>query len=241
MKLRKIAAMILCTAVRQSLPGSQEWGQAMLRELDFVEGDAAALSWALGSASSLMKARLLPQKLGPLTSLAGVPLRADALMKATRMRTLAGSAGSIFVAIFITLNFFNFPSLLQRIGEGMIVVGALYMLYQVYIGRGRTAPSGASASAREEFYRAELVRQRDFHRGRYFWARMIIFTPGCLLLCFACANVDPQNKACLLNGMVIIVFCIIAVPANLRIARKYQRQIDELDALSLTSSFEQEP
>ncbi|HTJ31257.1 MAG TPA: hypothetical protein VL346_12190 [Acidobacteriaceae bacterium] len=42
-------------AVRISPLASREWARAMLRELDFVEGEWGALRWALGSAAVLAR------------------------------------------------------------------------------------------------------------------------------------------------------------------------------------------
>lgn len=55
MRIRRLASAILTTSVRWASPSGLEWGNAMLREMDFVEGDWAALFWALGSATALFR------------------------------------------------------------------------------------------------------------------------------------------------------------------------------------------
>jgi len=46
----------LLRAVMQYTPEHcREWASAMLRELDFIEGDWAALFWALGSAATIVR------------------------------------------------------------------------------------------------------------------------------------------------------------------------------------------
>ena len=60
MTIRRLASAILTTAVRWASPGAREWGNAMLRELDFVEGDWAALFWALGSATAVFRRLEVP-------------------------------------------------------------------------------------------------------------------------------------------------------------------------------------
>jgi hypothetical protein len=55
MTIRRLASAILTTSVQWASPGAREWGNAMLRELDLVEGDWAALFWALGSATALFR------------------------------------------------------------------------------------------------------------------------------------------------------------------------------------------
>jgi hypothetical protein len=50
---RKIATGLLRAALRYSSAESQEWASAMLRELDFIESDWAALFWALGGTTAI--------------------------------------------------------------------------------------------------------------------------------------------------------------------------------------------
>jgi hypothetical protein len=52
---RKLAAKLLRAAIRLAPPQSREWAAAMLRELDFIEGDWAALFWALGSFGAIFR------------------------------------------------------------------------------------------------------------------------------------------------------------------------------------------
>ncbi len=52
---RKLASGLLRAIARRSPSGSREWAEAMLRELDFIESDWAALLWALGSATAIFR------------------------------------------------------------------------------------------------------------------------------------------------------------------------------------------
>jgi hypothetical protein len=52
---RKLAAKLLEAVVRYAPEESREWASAMLRELDFIEGDWSALFWALGSAAAVVR------------------------------------------------------------------------------------------------------------------------------------------------------------------------------------------
>jgi hypothetical protein len=51
--------MLLESAIRLAPPQAREWGQAMREELSYVEGHWAALSWALGGASVMVKHALI--------------------------------------------------------------------------------------------------------------------------------------------------------------------------------------
>lgn len=50
---RRFASALLGAVARRLSPENRGWGQAMLRELDFVESDWAAFAWAIGSTVAL--------------------------------------------------------------------------------------------------------------------------------------------------------------------------------------------
>jgi len=52
---RNLAARLLTAVLRYAPPESREWASAMLRELDFIEGDWPAFFWALGSAAAIAR------------------------------------------------------------------------------------------------------------------------------------------------------------------------------------------
>jgi hypothetical protein len=53
--LRRLAVRWLEAIVRNAPPPCREWASAMLRELDFIESDWAALLWAIGSMASISR------------------------------------------------------------------------------------------------------------------------------------------------------------------------------------------
>jgi uncharacterized membrane protein len=52
---RSWAAVLLRAIVRIAPEESRDWANAMLAELEFIEGDWAALFWALGSATAILR------------------------------------------------------------------------------------------------------------------------------------------------------------------------------------------
>ena len=52
---RRFAQRLLEALVNLAPSGSRDWASAMLRELDFIRGDWAALYWALGSAAAICR------------------------------------------------------------------------------------------------------------------------------------------------------------------------------------------
>ncbi len=53
--VRKLALKLLSAVAQHSPPDSQCWGNAMLRELDFIESDWASLRWALGGTTAILQ------------------------------------------------------------------------------------------------------------------------------------------------------------------------------------------
>jgi|HubBroStandDraft_1064217.scaffolds.fasta_scaffold05632_5 hypothetical protein len=53
--IRSAASRLLRAVLRYAPPDSQDWVNAMLRELDFIESDWAAFFWALGSTTAIFK------------------------------------------------------------------------------------------------------------------------------------------------------------------------------------------
>jgi hypothetical protein len=200
----------------------------MLREMDFIERDWAALLWALGSVTVLFK-----HLEAPMSDPSDVFLRAKALMKKIRRRTLLGYGTCLIVTVYLASFIFASPNTLQRIGCWLGIAATLYVAYQLYERRGGELPSETFPSACTNFYRAELERQRDFHRGIWLWSRLAIVFPSYFLFAFGLALAHPElARGFAAVAASFIVLGIAAVPLNLRLSRKYQRQLDELDALA---------
>ena len=83
-----------------------------------------------------------------------------------------------------------------------------------------------------DFYRAELVRQRNFHRGVWFWSRLVALLPGLLLISIWSTVKGIRDGG---GGLVVLiatpVLTILAIWVNYRVSRKHQRQIDVIDAM----------
>lgn len=52
---RRFSSRLLTAAARHASPETQDWAQAMLRELDFIESDLAALWWAVGGTTAIFR------------------------------------------------------------------------------------------------------------------------------------------------------------------------------------------
>lgn len=229
---RKLALKISNTILQLAPSGAEDWAKAMLREIDFIENDWVALLWALGGTRILL--RLKPRCHSRdihLTAVADIPHAAQILTNKVRARTL-----SVVVTMFESVAFgcilFLVPSPIQKLGSLLTVAAMLYMTYQLMARRVREVPTETDSTDRAIFYRKELERQRDFHRGWWLWSRLAIMLPGLIVFCAGGAVAEPKY----LEGYAIIAaffvgVCAVAVPANLRLARKYQGQLNELDAV----------
>lgn len=173
---------------------------------------------------------------GMTMSLAQVHERIENLSRIVRRRNLIGG----FACTTVLLGFCYFFAALnqpneriERIGAALIVVGAGYIMYQL-ISRKMKSQSAAAemqAEASVAFYRSELQRQRDFHWGVWLWSRLLIFAPGPFIFFFGMAEANPATiKLVLIEGAITAGLLIWAIPRNLHLAKRFQRELDALDS-----------
>lgn len=156
---------------------------------------------------------------------------AEKLRKGLSRRSIVGGGAAAIGIASWTLFFFVFPNWLQRIGSILTVAGAGFLVVQLRMRRASDLPD-LGATGCIEYYRAELERQRDFYRGKWFWWRLTIFLPGPLIWIVGFAQAHPELATFIwLEGAAFLILTAVAVPLNLRLARKYQRRIDALDAV----------
>jgi hypothetical protein len=223
--IRRFASKILNTVARYAAPGTRDWVTAMSREIDFIANDWAALWWALGSMRILFKRQYVP-----LAGLAAVPRAAQCLAKTVRRRTIIGLVITLIEAGFFGYIFFGVSTVALRLGSALTVAAMLYMAYQLYARRAAQPPLDTASATFA--YRAELERQREFHGGSWFWSRFIVFLPGPILFCVGEVMAQPDSaRACAAILAAFLVLCGWSARLNLSQAGKYQRRLDELQAL----------
>jgi len=158
----------------------------------------------------------------------------ETLRKRLSRRFVLGVGALLIMMTSWPVFFFLVPTnLLQRIGAALTVLGVGYLLVQVKMRAVRTMRSqtGLGETDCTEFYRGELERQRDFHRGQWFWSRLMIFLPGPIIWFWGLAQAYPEFAIFIgLAFASLLILVVIAVPLNLKAARNYQRRIDALDA-----------
>jgi len=224
--LRRLALKIASGVVRVASPGAKEWAKATSREIGFIESDWAALGWALGSLRILFR----PSEMR-IASLADVPLSASQFVREIRKRTIVGSAVCVIETIWIGSTIHALRNPTQRLGCCLLIAAMLFLTVQLLARRG-TLRSTCTSPASPTAYRLELKRQRDFHCGGWLWSRAIVMVPGFLLFCLGGAIAHPANsRPPATMAVVFLVICVLAIPNNLRVAHRYQRRIDDLDAI----------
>ncbi len=169
---------------------------------------------------------------GMSMSLKEVHARIEKLGRAVRRRNLIGGFACVVVVLgfayfFVALS--NTTERLERVGAALTVIGAGYIMGQLVVGKMKTAALyQGQAQASLAFYRSELQRQRDFHQGFWFWSRLIAFVPGPFIFCAGVAKANPgQAWPMTIEAVLVAVLLIAAIPMNGRLARKYQRELDE--------------
>jgi len=159
-------------------------------------------------------------------------LRREARKLRFRLRLRNWFVMGVCSVIIAAYAFFCFRSktALERIGAALSIAGAANVIVQFLRRPARTMPdSGAIESIR--FYRAELERHRDFHRAKGIGSWLLPVLPGPIIFNLAFALDRPMFAPIVtLQMAVFLMAAIIVVPLNLRMARRYQRRLDALDA-----------
>lgn len=118
----------------------------------------------------------------------------------------------------------------QMAGAVLTIIGVSYLAWQIRANRFRSLSIEAADTL--EHLRCELARQRDFHWGSRFWSRMLLFVPGPLIFSVGFAQAHAEVVTFVrIETATFILLAIAAVPLNVRMARRYQKQIDELTRL----------
>lgn len=166
-----------------------------------------------------------------------------------RRRNLREYAAAALVMGVFVYHGWMFPTLLLRVGCGLIIAGTAYVVYQLH-RRASVRPALADMGLRScvDFQRSELVRQRDALKAVWSWY-LLPFLPGMAvfligLFQFTMRVAEAANRPfhtgaavagfCLLGGCIVVVFVAVWL-LNRQAAKKLQMQIDDLDRLTSDS------
>jgi hypothetical protein len=118
--------------------------------------------------------------------------------------------------------------ILERAGDLLNMAALVYVAYRYRTQRLAAPPVALGRTNCVGFYRAELVRQRDLSKDS--WGYLLPFVPGTMLAVFGRGF---ENRAP--GQIVAIIVCGVTLFLgvhwwNMYTARKFQREIDALDA-----------
>lgn len=156
--------------------------------------------------------------------------RIETMNRKMRRRTFDGYLFLATMTIFFAFWMFIDRNKLEAIGAVLTIIGFSYLAWQIRANRFRSYSSDASGTL--EHLRNELARQRDFHGGSRFWWRMLFIVPGPLVFYAGFAQAHPEViRMIRFEVMSFVVFVLAAIPLNMWMARRYQKQIDALARL----------
>lgn len=172
-----------------------------------------------------------------LAEIQGKFSRLQARLRRRRVVTYAICLGeTVWFAYWLV---FTTPPIVMRLGCLLIILGMNFLAGQVWLDdrdRQKTLenPGAAGRTNCLDYYRAELVRQREFHRGVWFWSRLLTLLPGPLLI-GGWSAIKLHGTGNGDAGVIILIatpiLAVVAVWLNYRLSRKHQRQIDAIDAM----------
>jgi hypothetical protein len=157
--------------------------------------------------------------------------RIETMNRKMRRRTFDGYLIFATITIFLGGWMFVDRNKLEAIGAVLTIIGYGYVAWQIRANRFRSYSSDAGGTL--QHLRNELVRQRDFHRlGSRFWWRLSFIVPGPLVFLAGFAQAHPEIIRMIRFEVVsFVVFALSAIPLNMWMARRYQKQIDALARL----------
>jgi hypothetical protein len=156
--------------------------------------------------------------------------RIEVINRKLRRRTIDGYLVCAALIVFFAGWMIVGTNALQTAGAVLTIIGVSYLGWQLRANRFRSLSIDTSDTL--EHLHRELARQRDFHWGSRFWCRMLLLVPGPLIFFAGFAQAHPEViRMIRFETISFVVLAIAAIPLNMRMARRYQKQIDALTRL----------
>jgi hypothetical protein len=218
--VRRVAMKISDGVVRYASPGCKEWAEGLAREVEFIEGNWAALRWAMGSARVLFDRRG-----APMTSLADVAARGQRFSE-----SISKGSYSTFCLLglpyFLTLLYAR--SWQERIGCGLVIVTSICLGIVGLLQQRKRQALRDTVGDLTLYCKLELERKRDFLRtgiGRSFFFVLVLYFIGLAFAQKGGARAHPFLT------VLCMLICVLVALFLLRQPRQFQRQIDEVDVI----------
>ena len=154
--------------------------------------------------------------------------KAERLDKKTRRWRLATAVLFALLLIKGALEVWIQEGILEKAGDLLLMAALVYTAYRYRKQRLAAPPAALGRTNCLDFYRAELVRQRDLSTDS--WRFLLPFVPG-----LALALLDGVFEARTTSQLIAIVAGFVGLLlgiawGNAHAARKLQSEIDTLDA-----------
>jgi hypothetical protein len=159
--------------------------------------------------------------------------RIEDLGRRARRRNRGGYVVGALVILTCVWWAIQFDNATQRTGTLLTLVGIGRLVVELRANQRGTHEARRGMAMGETaslaFLRAELERQRGFHWGRPFLARLLVLIPGPLLFLAGFAQAHPEIAGSIAaQAVFFLLLVVVAVPLNRWLARGYQRQLDAL-------------
>ena len=172
----------------------------------------------------------------PRINLAYIRHRTGSLERRTRIRNAFEYVGGIVGMGFVILFGWNFirPRPLMSLAIVLWVVAMIYVMVQWHRRAAAQTPADQLGTLDAlQFYRQQLVRQRDARRGNWRWW-LPPFVPWLIVMFSAfIVEVHPTPWVAILGLAAWVVFGLtMAALVYERVARGLQQEIDALDSMT---------
>jgi amino acid transporter len=162
---------------------------------------------------------------------------ADKFYRYVKWRNRVEYVACVIVVVAFSAYVFWLPQMLQKAGSVLVVLATLYVAWQLHRHASAVPPETAGTMPLLLFARAQMVRQRDALRSIFGWY-ILPFLPGLALVMAGnwqvkrAAGTDIPNLAEALAFVVVFGMLGFIWWLNQLGARRLQRHIDEIDALT---------
>lgn len=161
---------------------------------------------------------------------------ADKFYRYIKWRNRVEYAACVLVVAGFSTYVFVLPNLVHRIASVLVVLATFYVGWQMHRRASAIPPEAAGAMPLLQFARTQMVRQRDALRSIFTWY-LLPFLPGMgLFLTGTLLQKHAEGGLKLMSdgvGPAVVVAVFAGVWwLNQVAARRLQRHIDEIDALT---------
>lgn len=181
------------------------------------------------------QAWLASVEIGGAPPLEEVRKGADKFYRYVKWRNRVEYAACVVVVAGFGTYVFTLPHPLQKFASVLVVLATVYVGWQLHRRASAVPPEAAGSMPLLAFSREEMVRQRDALRSVFSWY-LLPFVPGMgLFLAGTMLQKHADGALSPIDGFGAAV--MVAVFAgiwwlNQHAARKLQRHIDDIDALT---------